>query len=511
MEVKKKKKLGAYYTSNVLVDFLTNKILNKKPNSILEPSFGDGIFIESLIKKNFQKEINGIEIDKKTYLKFKTNKKNIKIFNKNYLNFEGKKFDAIIGNPPFVRTRFLSQAQKKVAVDYYKRFLKLKSLSDPSIWLLFIYHSISLLNKGGTIGFILPYDFTFISYAKPLWKKIFLNFGKITIYHTKKRYFDDILQDTIIFIADNYGKTSNKLDYIISKKGILEKNLSKKTILASDILKNSKPFKKALLPKKFFSIEKKIIDKLENLSQIANFHIGYVSGNKKYFHPSNETIKKFKLKKQSLIKTIADTSILKNCGIYTSNIRKTDLNNLFYPRKILTADKNYIFEGEKNKFNKQHKTGIRDTWYKVPLIKTPDYLISVFEEFPIMILNDANYIATNTFLCGYLKNDKDKKILLNNWFSSLTKLYIELEVHSLGGGMIVMVPLEVGRIKIPKISIQDNNFIKKINYLSKKKEISKLVSLGDQIILKKNLGLTDDEINVIKKSIEILKYWRNPI
>ena len=105
----------------------------------------------------------------------------------------------------------------------------------------------------------------------------------------------------------------------------------------------------------------------------------------------------------------------------------------------------------------------------MPLIKTPDYLISVFEEFPIMILNDANYIATNTFLCGYLKNNKDKKILLNNWFSSLTKLYIELEVHSLGGGMIVMVPLEMGRIKIPKISIQDNNFIKKINYFWIKK------------------------------------------
>lgn len=510
MKLDKRKKLGAYYTDNELVNFLVKKVIKKEPNNILEPSFGDGIFINSLKQNKYKKNIVGIEIDKKTFSSYKINSSNTKIVNKNFLSYNEQKFDAVIGNPPFVRTRFLNTAQKKIAVNYYKKHLNLKSLSDPSIWLLFLYHSISLLNKGGTIAFILPYDFTFVSYAKPIWNLFFSKFGKINIYHTKKRYFKDILQDTIVFIAEDYGKKTNKLTYTTSKKGILEKKNSKSIITINDILKDTKPFKRALLPKKFFSIEKKINHKLENLSETAKFHIGYVSGNKKYFHPSKEIIKKFKIKQHSLIKTIADTAVLKNCNLYTSQLKKSELNDLFYPIKPSKADKNYILFGQKNNFDKQHKTKIRNEWYKVPLIKEPDYLISVFEEFPVMILNDGNYMATNTFLCGYLKNINEKKILLNKWFSSLTKLYIELEVHSLGGGMIVMVPQEVGRIKLPKIKHVDNKYLKKIEQLANKKDLKGILRLGDQVILKKYLKLSEDEIIVIKKSIEALKYWRNP-
>ena len=128
-----------------------------------------------------------------------------------------------------------------------------------------------------------------------------------------------------------------------------------------------------------------------------------------------------------------------------------------------------------------------------------------------MIFNDDRYIATNTFLCGYINKLRNKKILLNSWFSSLTKLYIELEIHSLGGGMLIMVPQEVGRIKIPNLESLDKSQIMKINKLAKKKEIKKIIEIGDDLILKKILKLSNDEINVIKDSIETLKYWRIPL
>ena len=506
-----KKKLGAFYTDNKLVNFINDKIIKQKPNSILEPSFGDGIFIKDLISKKFNKKIVGVEIDKNTFQNFDIKQDNIKTYNKNFLNFSNQKFEAIVGNPPFVRTRFLGATQKKIAVDYYKKRLKLKSLSDPSIWLLFLYHSMNLLKKDGSICFILPYDFTFVTYGKPLWEKLFNNFKKIEVHHTKKRYFNDILQDTIVFFANQYSGKTNKVEYFAYNNEITDKYTLKSLIKKEDILGNNKPFKRALLTKKFLSIEKKISKKLINLSELASFHIGYVSGNKKYFHPNNETIEKFKLKKKSFIKTIADTSILKNCGILTSNINKKDLNNLFYPKKITNPDKEYIKFGEKNNFHKQHKTKIRDDWFKVPLIKTPDYLLSVFNEFPIMIFNDAKYIATNTFLCGYINKLRNKKILLNSWFSSLTKLYIELEIHSLGGGMLIMVPQEVGRIKIPNLESLDKFQIMKINKLANKKEIKKIIEIGDDFILKKFLNLSQIEIREIKNCIEILKFWRNPI
>ena len=507
-----KKKLGAFYSSNEIVDFIIKKTLLLKPNNILEPSFGDGIFIKNLKKFNYNNTITCIEIEKNTFTKFKNDylKKNIELINQNFLTYNKNYFDAIIGNPPFVRTRFLHNNQKLISVNYYKKKLKLKSLSDPSTWLLFVYHSISLLKKNGSISFILPYDFTFVTYAKPLWEKLFSSFGKIEIHHTKKRYFPNILQDTIVLFAQKFGRNTNKLNFFIYLDGINKKYDIKKIIYKDDIIKKGRPFKYALISPKFKIIEKKISKKLSYLSELIDFHIGYVSGNKKFFHPSIDVIKKYMLNNSHLIKTIADTKILKDSGIYTSNILTSKLNDLFYPTNIDKHASNYISLGKKESVNKQHKTSKRDDWYMVPLIKKPDYLVTVFNEFPLMILNDKKYLATNTFLCGYLKNNIENESLLNNWYSSLTQLYIELEVHSLGGGMLVMVPQEISQIKVPFLKKNNKNFLKKVNLLAKNKKINEILDLGDQVILKDYLKLTSNDLKVIKDSIKILKFWRIP-
>lgn len=511
MNLIEKKKLGAFYTDNELVNFLTEKILINNPKRILEPSFGEGVFIKNLYKKKYNSEIVGIEIDKKIFEELKINNDKLKLINKNFLDYsDNSGFDTIVGNPPFVRTRFLSNNQKKTSINYYKNILNLKSLSDPSLWLLFIYHSFNLLNKNASIGFILPYDFTFVNYAKPLWEKIFLNFGKIEIHHAKKRYFYDILQDTVIFYASEYGKHTDYLSYFTYKKDITDTVFQKKEIFIKDILNDNKPFKRALLPLEYFDIEKKISKKLIKITDIAKFHIGYVSGNKNYFHPDDSTIKKFNLKKESLIRTIADTKILKNNGIFTSNIKKNELSNLFYPISLNSEDANYVKYGENNNVNKQHKTLKRKKWFIVPLIKPPQYFINIFENFPLMIFNDAQYIATNTFLCGYLNNGYEKKILLNNWFTSLTELFIEIEIHSLGGGMLVFVPKEISKIYIPNNNIIDNDFIEKVDFYSKSRNIKKIIELGNEVILKKYLGLTVKEINIIIECVNILKFWRIP-
>jgi len=59
---------GGFYTPTQISDFLTNWALENKGTSILEPSCGDGVFLESIFKnpKNRRiKEILAIEFKKK--------------------------------------------------------------------------------------------------------------------------------------------------------------------------------------------------------------------------------------------------------------------------------------------------------------------------------------------------------------------------------------------------------------------------------------------------------------
>ena len=46
-----KKKLGIYYTDQLVADFLVSWAIDDKENRILDPSYGDGVFIVSAFNK----------------------------------------------------------------------------------------------------------------------------------------------------------------------------------------------------------------------------------------------------------------------------------------------------------------------------------------------------------------------------------------------------------------------------------------------------------------------------
>lgn len=60
----KQKLMGAYYTPNEIVDFMLRwTIESDKPQSVLEPSAGDGQFLRRLKEVNKETKITAIEID----------------------------------------------------------------------------------------------------------------------------------------------------------------------------------------------------------------------------------------------------------------------------------------------------------------------------------------------------------------------------------------------------------------------------------------------------------------
>lgn len=53
----KQQLLGQVYTPINIADVMTEIAMSLKPNKILDPCFGKGIFIDSLLKKVIQKKI----------------------------------------------------------------------------------------------------------------------------------------------------------------------------------------------------------------------------------------------------------------------------------------------------------------------------------------------------------------------------------------------------------------------------------------------------------------------
>ncbi|XKT09392.1 N-6 DNA methylase (plasmid) [Enterococcus faecium] len=68
--------LGQVFTKSSVADYMVSLLSLSKDSLILDPCFGDGVFLKSLLKAGF-KNVEGYEIDSKLYSKSKKNFKSI--------------------------------------------------------------------------------------------------------------------------------------------------------------------------------------------------------------------------------------------------------------------------------------------------------------------------------------------------------------------------------------------------------------------------------------------------
>ena len=100
---------GGFYTPEPIAQFILRWGINGNPRSeILEPSCGDGVFLEQLkVLKLSYKSVTAIEIDSTEASKAgKIPLKRLQIINDDfhsYCNNTLKRFDLIVGNPPYIR------------------------------------------------------------------------------------------------------------------------------------------------------------------------------------------------------------------------------------------------------------------------------------------------------------------------------------------------------------------------------------------------------------------------
>src|SRR6185369_4691676 len=119
----KQKLRGGYYTPSDLAEFLSRWVSEKKPQRILEPSCGDGVFFEALGRHPASRSarVVGFEVEVGEAKKARDRArsaglKQSQVFAQDFLHWAitnmargDSKFDAALGNPPFVRYQYLPE------------------------------------------------------------------------------------------------------------------------------------------------------------------------------------------------------------------------------------------------------------------------------------------------------------------------------------------------------------------------------------------------------------------
>ncbi len=117
-------------------------------------------------------------------------------------------FDAIIGNPPYIRVQAMKE-WSPIEVEFYKKKFVSASKGNYDIYVVFVERGLELLNEKGVLGYILPHKFFNAKYGQPLRSLIAdgNNINKI-VYFGQEQVFENATTYTnLLFLTKSKSNT----------------------------------------------------------------------------------------------------------------------------------------------------------------------------------------------------------------------------------------------------------------------------------------------------------------
>jgi len=510
----KDKLRGGFYTPEPIANFMLKWAFNgNKEMDVLEPSCGDGVFLKALKKAKYQFnsftaiEFEAIEAEKAKSVNLKNTNIIVSDFHK-YCIKSKMKFDLIIGNPPYIRYQYFDRKQQEFASKiFHKANLKYTKLTNA--WVSFVVGSSLMLKENGKIAFVLPAEILQVTYAKSL--RIFLAhyYNNINIVSFRKLVFPNIQQEVVVLLCEKNDSGNHLIEHIeLDDADELE---------SLDISKLKRPKKQLDFKSNkwtFYFLDQVEIDFLEKLQKdkrllklgvYAKVEVGITTGSNPFFTVPLSTVENYNL--QSYAKPMVGRSVQVPSVVFT---RKDWLKNkknearthllAFKKRSILKKNSRvieYIEKGEKDKIHEGYKCGIREQWQIVPSLRISEALfIRRNNIYPKLIINEAKAYTTDTMHRVTVNNGYDLTTLTASYYNSISLAFSEICGRSHGGGVLELMPNEVEEILLP-YDERNNKLLPIIDEkIRKKEDISEILKITNNTILKENLGFTTSEIDM---------------
>jgi adenine-specific DNA-methyltransferase len=507
------KATGSYYTPKYLADFISKRVdaffVDKKGLSILEPSVGDGSFIES-INNTFNKavdltalDINSTELEK-AEKKWNGNNAAFKVID--FLDFRNEnKYSAIIGNPPYIKKNILTNYQISVCKKVHFE-AKMSESTVKNIWTAFLIKSSFMLDSTGMLAFVLPSELLQVKFAEEIREFLKREFQRIEIFTFNDLMFECKGQDTIVLFAYKNAKEKGEFfTNIKSKQDLLNNSiqLKKNNLLVESKVKWTHHF----LTENEISFLNKIKKGLKTANHYSESKPGIVTAANKFFIIDKKTEKDYNLSR--FTKPIVQKGLFVNGSVVFKETDFEELENRDFPTRLLQLNNDdkiskklneYLETGIELEIPQRYKCKIRDNWYVIPNVSTePEaFFFKRSHHYPKILKNEANVFVTDSAYKVNIKEPYDLNSFIYSFYNSFTLTFAEIDGRYYGGGVLELTPNEFKGLPIPYNEINNDTFKRFTLSFERKANIESLLAESDKEILGKSLGLSKNEIKRVQ-------------
>lgn len=489
---------GGYYTDTDVAEFLTSWALRKRPSRVLEPSCGDGVFIDAIanLSPRNGSKIIGIELFQdgaNESRKKAAIHKNVSatIYNTDFLewvlrrlNTDNNKVDAVVGNPPFIRYQYLPQDVQSRAQRIFE-LTHLKFTKHTNAWVPFVIGAMQLLAPGGRLAMVVPAELLHVLHAHGLRQYLCLICRKILVLDPEDLLFGKVLQGAVLLMAEKKQTAAEPF------LGLAVKTVRGRDILNEDadrIFANARfvngetcegKWMRAFLSPDELDVLRacESSEHFARFADVASVDVGIVTGANKFFLVPDSVVRDYELEEYAYPmfgRSDHVAGVVYDRNQHKNNKKAGKPSNLLYFNgykygQLNTGAKSYIKYGEKLGLHRRYKTSIRNPWFSVPSVyATTVGMLKRSHDFPRLIRNDVGAFTTDT---AYRIKEKGLSAdqLVAGFVNSATALTAELEGRHYGGGVLELVPSEIEKLLVPKINLKRND-VRHLDRLIKDKE-----------------------------------------
>lgn len=506
---------GAYYTPPAIADFILKWGMNGRDNAdILEPSCGDGVFLECMSDGNMlyhsvtAVEFEAAEADKARAIPLH----DAEVINADFHRFcldTDKRFDIVVGNPPFIRYQYYDAGQQLLADEIFKRS-KLKRTKLTNAWVTFVVGSCQLLKENGKMGFVIPSELLMVKYAQQLRKYLAQTFNKINIISFENLVFEEIQQEVVLLLCEKNGTQDHLIEHIEVRdtEGLLALDPRRLKFPTKKIDFHTDKWTYYFLDKNELELLEKVKSKnMNSISTFANVEVGITTGSNDYFTVSQSVVAMYQLQEYArpmVGRSVQVNSLSFNTSDWMKNLASGAKANLlvFTPDAKENGNKGvrmYLESGEIEGVNKGYKTSIRDCWWVIPSIKVSEaFFLRRNNLYPKFVLNEAGAYSTDTMHRVFIHPGVNKKAFVASYYNSLSFAFAEILGRNFGGGCLELMPSEVGGIYLPYRIENEQLFDKLDSMLRRKATTDEILDYSDDMILRQGMGFTQEEVSLAR-------------
>ncbi len=535
---------GGYYTPEPIARFLASWAIRSPADKVLEPSCGDGNVLVAAARRlqalgaaseTLNQQLRGVELDPQEAAKAAhrlqllglslsvNNTIHIgdffahcqhDLFGEKVLTLvlkERQHFDAVIGNPPFIRYQHFPENHRQIAFSLMEQ-AGLHPNRLTNAWLPFLVVGSLLLKEDGRLAMVIPAELFQVNYAAEVRQFLSDYYSRVTLVTFKRLVFKDIQQEVVLLLAErnhtpNGGIRAVELNDIKDLDTLIPARLDAIELKPMD--HSTEKWTQYFLDSEEIRLLREMREHpgVTLSNQVLDVDVGIVTGRNTFFVLAQNQVESYDLEpylERIVSRSAHLTGAIFGAADWQSNVKDQLPAFLFTPVDVPIEDlpkplQEYITLGKSQDYHKGYKCRIRQRWYIVPSVWAPDaFMLRQVHAYPKLVLNTAQAVCTDTIHRVRFLDGADGEAVTAAFLNSLTFAFAEVTGRSYGGGVLTFEPSEAESLPLPLIGARYLD-LEQIDKLLRKDDVEAVLEITDDVLLVQGLGLNRNQARRLRK------------